>query len=104
MEINDDHAALVRLVTQIVQDAAMRSMLSPATDAQRVEYVKARAGEVAEIATRVAEVEAGAMANLILEGTFLKLPLRESTAGKGSPIRWPSRLSGSQTTKPVADE
>lgn len=85
------HRALIEDMTRIVEEAAIYAMENGIDDESRIEYIKTRAADAANMAAQVSEHIAGAMINLVREGTFSKLPLREWTEHSGSRIRLPAQ-------------
>ena len=91
VSVSGRHLQLIRLMTEIVEDAAMRAMLSAnPDDGKRCEYVLACAGEAADLAAQTGREVANAMVRLIQTGAFSRLPLPEQPERLYSPIHRPS--------------
>lgn len=102
--VSDNHGKLIRVITDIVEDAALRAMCSPGTVEKRTDYVNTRAREAADLTQHVAKEVAETMNRLIREGNFSRLPLQDQPALSGSPIHWPLQLSSQQKATQAADE
>lgn len=87
ISVSSKHLQLIRLMTEIVEDAAMRAMIfAKPDDGRRCEYVLVCAARSAASSAQTGREVASAMVRLIQTGAFSRLPLPEQPERLDSPI------------------
>ena len=69
-EILQSHRDIIEVMTRIVEEAAIYAMENGLKDESRIEYIKTRAADAANMAAQVSEHVAEAMINLVRKGAI----------------------------------
>lgn len=77
-EILQSHRDIIEVMTRIVEEAAIYAMENGMKDESRIEYIKTRAADEANMAAQVSEHIAEAMINLVQAGIFEVSPKETS--------------------------